>query len=483
MLKEGALKEKTLKEKTSREGWLTSVRERRVYWTYFSGQNMIYMYIYMFLATYLLLCGMDAAATAGILVVVKVWGAVSDIIFGTLIDKIHMKGGKFIPWLRISYPFILLTTAMMFGIPQSFEMGMKLVWFALAYLIFDTAYTLCDVPLYGLVTTMTNSQTERTDLMAKSRITSYIGSLLALMMGLILPTEQVGMSFTTIAVIIVAIAALTMIWLCIYGKEHLVRDREKEKSYSLREMFRYFAGNKYLFIFFGGLFFFQGFNTAQSVLQFATFYLFNSAMIATVVAAVSFVPSVLISFFLPALLKRFDKHRMILASAIAFTILSLIIWIIGPVLVPHLILCVLRGFALGGVTVLQFMFTPDCAEYGQYKTGVEAKGITFAIQTFTMKLTAAVSGALGIAILGWFGWQSVVADSFAALSALGVTQSATALTGLWTAYALMPTIGGVLTILLWLLYRLKPKDVQLMAQCNNGEISREDCNAGLSRTY
>ncbi|MCL2756672.1 MAG: MFS transporter [Coriobacteriia bacterium] len=473
-----------MKRTQDTSGWMTSKKERRSYWAYFFGQNMIYMYLYMFLATYLLLCGMNAAATAGILIAVKVWDAVNDILFGTLIDKLRFKkGGRFIPWLRISLPFILLTTLLLFGIPQSFDMGMKLVWFALAYILFDTAYTLCDVPLYGLVTNMTNNQSERTDLMAKSRITSYSGALLALMMGMILPSEQIGMSFTTIAVIITALAAVSMVWLCLFTKEHVGESKTDEKSYTLREMLKYFAGNKYLFIFFGGLIFFHGLNTAQSVLQFATFYLFDSAMIATVVAAVSFIPSVLISFFLPALIKRFDKHRMIMISAIAFAVLSLIIWAIGPVLIPHLILCVLRGFALGGVTVLQFMFTPDCAEYGQYKTGVEAKGITFAIQTFTMKITAAVSGALGVAILGLFGWQSVAAESFAELAALGVAQSDTALTGLWTAYALVPTIGGILTVVIWLLYRLKPLDVQLMARYNSGEISRGECDAGLSKLY
>jgi len=272
----------------NREGWLTSAKERRVYWSYFFGQNMIYMFIYMFLAAYLLLCGMDPIATAGVLLAVKAWGAVCDILFGMLIDKVKFKkGGKFIPWLRISLPFVLIATLLLFGIPQSFEMGMKLVWFGLAYLLFDLAYALSDVPVYGLATNLTNNQAERTDLMAKSRITAYSGGLLVLMMGFILPSEAVGLSFSLIAVIIVAIAALTMLWLCIFGKEHVGGDRSKEKTYSLKEMFKYFAGNKYLFIFFGGLFFFHGFNTAQGVLQFATFYLFNSALLATVVAALS----------------------------------------------------------------------------------------------------------------------------------------------------------------------------------------------------
>lgn len=468
----------------NREGWLTTLKERRTYWLYFSGQNMIYTFIYMFLTTYLLLCGLDAIATAGVLIIVKVWDAVNDFVFGGLIDKIKFKrGGKFMPWLKISLPGIAIATLLMFAIPQGLGTGMKLVWFAVAYILWDTAYTICDVPLYGLVTTMTDSQTERTELMSKSRITAYIGALLAMGLGYVLPSEQVGLSYTAIAFIIVGIAVLTMIWLCLRGKEHVTEKSEEEKSYTVREMFRYLTGNKYLFIYYGGLLLFMGLNTASSVLQFACFYLFDSAMIATVVAAVSFAPSVLIAFIMPSLLKKFDKFKMLWLFSAVYGVLSVVIWIVGPVLLPHLILTVLRGIALGGITVLQFMFTPDCAEYGQYKTGIEAKGITFAIQTFTMKLVSAVSASLGLAVLGWFGWKSVAAESFAELAALGVSQSESALSALWAVYALLPAIGSVLAVVLWTRYKLKTQDAALMARYNNGEISREDCDSELSQAY
>ena len=291
------------------------------------------------------------------------------------------------------------------------------------------------------------------------------------------------MSFTTISQIVVALALVTMIWLCLFGKEHMISDRSGEKSYSIRQMLSYLAKNKYLLIFFGGLTCIHGLNTAQSVLQFATFYLFDSALLATLIAAIAFVSAVILSFFLPLLLRKFDKYKMIQACAIVFFALSAIIWVIGPHLVPHLVLSVIRGFAYGGVTVLQFMFTPDCAEYGEYKIGTEAKGITFATQTFTMKLTSALSGAIGIAILGIFGWQSVAAESFAELAAMGVTQTEPALSALWAVYALLPAIGGGLCMLIWSRYKLDTKDAGLMAQYNQGKLTRKECDEQLSRTY
>ena len=57
------------------------------------------------------------------------WDAVNDALFGGLIDGIHFKKGKFIPWLRISLPVILLATLALFHIPGSFSENGKLIWF------------------------------------------------------------------------------------------------------------------------------------------------------------------------------------------------------------------------------------------------------------------------------------------------------------------------------------------------------------------
>ena len=462
--------------------WYTTKKERTFYGLYFMGQNAVYTFTYMFLATYLLLCGLDAVATAGVLLLVKVWDAVNDCLFGGLIDKFHFKKGRFLPWLKISLPLILLTTILLFRIPQSLGINQKLVFFAIAYVLWDTAYTICDVPIFGLVTTMSDLQDERTSLMTTGRIFANIGVLLAMMFGYVLPSEAVGLSFSNTAIIVCVVALASMFWLCYRTKEH-VQTEERTEEYTLRSMFTYLFHNKYLFIYYGGLLLFTGLNTAATVLQFTCFYLFQNSLISTILAALSFFPAVIVAFFMPKVLKKWDKFRVFYLSAVLYAALSVVIWIVGPHLIPQLILMILRGFVYGAITVLQFMFTPDCAEYGQYTTGIEAKGITFAIQTFTMKLVSALSSVLAIAILGLFGWNSVAAESFAELAALNVAQTDLALKALWAVFALIPALGAVLAVLIWHKYDLKTSDVELMARFNNGEIDRESCDAGLSHPY
>jgi len=151
----------------------------------------------------------------------------------------------------------------------------------------------------------------------------------------------------------------------------------------------------------------------------------------------------------------------------------------------YIVLSTLRAIPLGIYGVIMFMFTPDCAEYGKYTSGIEANGITFAIQTFMVKLTAAISGALGMFLLGLksTGWISIEVENFQELSSSGVTQSAHALDVLWFIYVIVPAIGSLLGLIVWKFYKLNDKDVQIMADCNAEKITREEAEKLLSRKY
>ena len=155
-------------------------------------------------------------------------------------------------------------------------------------------------------------------------------------------------------------------------------------------------------------------------------------------------------------------------------------------LVLFIVTFMLRSVTLGIIGVLSFTFTPDCAEYGQYTTGTEAKGITFAIQTFAVKLAAAISGSLGLALLGFFGFKTFEGvDSFEALEAINARdqQTAEAIDGLWFTYNAVPIIGLVIALVIWHFYKLNDKDVQVMADYNVGKITKVEAEDKLSRKY
>ena len=128
-------------------------------------------------------------------------------------------------------------------------------------------------------------------------------------------------------------------------------------------------------------------------------------------------------------------------------------------------------------------FTPDTIEYTRYKTGKDCSGIFFSLNAFINKLTTSISSSLGLFILGLSEWIPVEAESFEELAALNVVQPQSALNVLWNVYMLIPAIGTLLAVFVMVFYKLNDSDVQLMAKCNAGEITREECEAQLSRRY
>ena len=123
--------------------WQTNKPERSSYYTYFLGQNMIYNMIAAYLTTYLVFKEIDPIKSGAIVMAVKIWDAVNDALFGVIFDKIKFKSGqKYIPWLKIACALTPAATIAIFVIPSAATEAVKLIWFALAYIVWDTAYTI-----------------------------------------------------------------------------------------------------------------------------------------------------------------------------------------------------------------------------------------------------------------------------------------------------------------------------------------------------
>ncbi len=469
----------------NKPGYMTTFKERLSFWTYFIGQNTYYNITAIYLATYLALQGIDLVKVSVVLLIVKVWDAINDPIFGYIFDKVKFKNGqKSLPWLRIAVAFIPIVTIVLFSIPAGFSETGKLVWFALSYLLWDTVYTLSDVPAYSMLNTMTDNQAERTTLLSINRVFSGAGYLIYAAGMPVLVGQGVGMSSTAAVALLSIVSFITMIPLCIVCKERNYHPEQEDDAFSPLQMLRYLKSNKFLMIFYGGYCFTDALKTFNAVTLFASFYLFGDELFATVLSLLSMVPGAIIALFMPAIFRRFDKMKVLLWCNIASVLLGFVIFFAGwQNTTLFLVLTVVRCIPINICGILYFMFTPDCAEYGQYKSGISAKGITFAIQTFSVKITGAVSSALAMALLGLFHWIEVEAESFKELAELNIQQPAQALDGLWIVYALVPVIGMLISTFFFLAYKLNDKDVQIMAKCNAGEITRAEAEAQLSRKY
>ena len=453
----------------------TSRGERVSYWSYLVGQNFAYTMVATYLGTYMMMIGVDLSKIATVMLIVKVWDAINDTIFGLIFDKVKFKSGnKCIPWLRISSALIPLATILIYVIPADASQALKLTWFTIAYLLWDTVYTLSDVPIYSMITTMTSNLNERNFIMSFGRIFGLCSGIVISMAISLMVSEKVGLSFGWVCFIVSMIAMAMMLPICFKGKERGKPDQEEE-SYSIGKMFHYLKTNKYLLLMFGSYILLNALTTTNSLSLFVSYYLFGSATFNTILIGMAIIPMIVMALLLPSILKYVDKFVLYFWCLVDIAVIGFVMYFVGySNAVVYMVLRLLQVFPVTIFTLLAFMFTPDCAEYGRYTSGIDARGITFAIQTFSTKVAAAIASSAGIAILGLFGWVTINAGSFAEIQALNIVQPAQAIEGLWFTYTLVPAIGSALGIIPLLFYKLRDKDVKVMAQFNSGEITRQE---------
>jgi len=139
-----------------------------------------------------------------------------------------------------------------------------------------------------------------------------------------------------------------------------------------------------------------------------------------------------------------------------------------------IVMIMLKCTGLGFWQVIIYMLVADTVEYGTYKTGTRAAGVSFSLQCFAAKLKNGLIGSVVLLSLSSVGFV----EGEAAVQPEGVAD------GIWGLFCLFPAAGfAIALVILLLFYKLRSRDVQVMSQYNNGQISKETAEALLSERY
>ena len=455
--------------KKLREGYRVGNWEKSTYAMYFFGQNIIYALVALNVQSLFSDVGITAASVAVILFVTKLWDAVNDPVLGIVIDKVRFKKGRFMPWLRISLPFIAATSLFLFALPNGAPLGVKMFWATLGYILWDMSFTLCDVPIYILPTSMTDNVKERSSILSFGRYIAVVGIMLG---GVMLPMMQARLGWFGTGIVFTAISTLFMLPLLFSAKErHIVRS---EEAVTLKQMWSYVAKNKYLLIFYAAMLLSLVTNFAQTLNLFFARYNLGNQDLASILGLLTIIPIILVGVFIPAIIRRVDKYYLYFGILAMAGVLGILRYFIGyGNLAIFMAFAALHGLMSGAAGILVFMFTPDCLEYGTYHTGERAEGVAVSVQTFFNKLSGSLSGPLAMLIIAMFGFVSGEAAS----------QPDTALNGIWLCMTLFPGIGSFLAIFCLRFYKLREKDVQIMSGYNKHEISKDEAESALVDKY
>lgn len=482
--------------------WLTTKRQRTKYYISDLGRTCEGAIITTFMTMFLLMQGIDPTKMAGIMLSVKVVDSLDDVIFGFLIDKLHLDNlkklkkivgdGKYLPWYRLTFWLFPIFTVCFFMMPMQLSETAKLVWFAVFYLLYDLTYTLVEVPMNSLAVSITDNLEERNTIVQNR---SIFNNNIIMFIGIIfyaLVSEKFGLPIKWVvlgsSVIFIVMMSLVTNGVDEYNKELKNADEDDIGHYTFKDMIECVKTNKYMFVLLLSSVVTSCLATGSNLANFVAYYHFGNSMIFVIPIAIAAVPGLIAQFSTAKLTKKFGKVKVILFTGLLGGIPLISMYFIGPGrdakhLIPLCTLLVLQALP-GNVSVIAKSFLiPDTIEYTRYKTGKDCSGIFFSLNSFVTKFTQGVASSLALFLLGLSGWIEIEATDFADVAAQNVAQPESSLNMLWMLYALIPAIGTILGVIVMFLYRIKDEDVELMTKCNAGEITREECEAGLSKKY
>jgi len=444
----------------------TSGLERWSFALYMTGQAIINLFISTFYQLYLINVGISAYIVGVLFLVGRVWDAVNDPMFGALVDKVHIKGGRFLPWMRIANIVLPIMLVLLFAIPSNIPLVWKVFWAFTAYLGYDIAFTMCDVPIFAMTSAATDQVQERVNIMSRGTVLGTLGMVVA---SIVLPMVYTAIKPVITSFLIAAIVAILFFSTNILAKERFVN--KDTEDFTLKMMLQYVKDNKYLRIGFLGIIVLSITNMSQTVLTFFAVYNLGSMEKLTTLMLLYVLPAMALGALMPTLTKKFDKFHLLLVGIIGQTVMSILSFIVGynnQVLFFGMML--VRGIFYGIQLIIQLQFTGDFVEYGEYKTGKRLQGTAYSIQTLVFKFMNAVPAGAAMLILGAFGFKS----------GEGVVQPPSAISAIWILLILSPVVGAVMSLPIFAKYKLRDKTVQIMAAANSGTITREEADVQLA---
>ncbi len=480
--------------------WRLSKSEKNWYYVGDTARLFCTSLVGSYMGLFLIFQGINMASLATAILIVKIIDSVDDVLFGFIIDKINIAEwkvfskiagkGKYMPWYRLFFWTFPVATILFFMMPKSSPDAVKIAWFVVTYLLYDFTCTLTEVPMQSMVTTLTDSPSERNSILTVKGVITVVSAVGFAVIVQTLISEKVGVPLKNVGIGGALIFLVFMLPMVFKVHEHNtelknVENNGSQEQYTFKDMLNCITTNKYIMVYFLAVIVSTLFCTRTAVESFIGFYIYHDSMIFTYVMLIGFVPGIILSGFCGKIADRFGKRNSLAFIFLLIAVASLIIYFFGRDNKMFFIvvggLCAIPN-AL--IAVVRTYIAPDTIDYTRYKTGKDCSGIFYALQSFINKALGSVVNSVALFILAFCGWQEVQGESFADLAAQGVTQSEGALNALWNLGYLIPAAGFLIAAaLLYAFYNLKDADAALMAKCNAGVITREECETQLSRKY
>ena len=424
-----------------------------------AASNFFFQVVNIFLLYYYTdVYGLAPAAVGTMFLVTKIIDAASDPVMGLIADRTDSRWGKFRPYLLwAAIPYGVFGYAMFAG-PEFSDTG-KLIYAYATYTLMMLAYTAVNVPYSALMGVISPVSFERT------RAASYrfacafgagwlIATFVTPLKNLLGAGDEVLGFRLTMAIF--AVVSIGLFWICFATTKERVHPPETHSD--IKADFKALTHNgPWIALFFSALFALMNVPMrAGSTLYYFKYYvgddgtplflIFDKTAVFLSSQTFALLAGILIT---QAVVKRFDKRRLMIGLTLANAASMGVFFIIPPDQYWLMLFTTCVGsFVIGPTLAIVWSMYADCADYGEWKTGRRTTGLIFSASQFAQKMGLAIGAGLSGFVLSAFGF---VANQ---------EQSETAMVGIRLMFSIFPGVLAALAALAIYFYGLSSDKVR-----------------------
>lgn len=384
------------------------------------------------------------------MMLVKIFDAITDIIAGVIIDKTKSPRGKARPWLLRGGIPLAICMAAIFFVPAELGTGAKLFLVAVLYALTVSVFgTLFGCARYAIIPRMSKDMGERGVLSSLNDGIMSLVAGLAMALVMIMAYSPLGWKGTFTIFASSGLIGSILGWAFVREMPREEIGEDEKASVPVKDLIRSLFTNKYALLF---LIIAMVQFIAQGMLQLGGSYYFNHVMgnptMMSTTMFVSMIPALIAMFVAPAVMKR--TSRLFAYGCAIGAILAIIVYLFGNPENPLFVIIV-----MGLVTTFCTMIPPMCfgalasmvVDYGEWHSGTRSDGLTSSVCNFANK----VGGAIGTASLGAYLGAAGYIEG-------GVVQSESTLVAIKNGYLLIPAIILIVdAIIFFVFFRLGKK--------------------------